>query len=305
LRESLLDTPATLEDGDILADWAEALLFLEDRRFIPRDELRRRLGGGDLEVAVGLLLEQVRVRAANAPASYPFRREPGGMRLEPSIDRTLYEFLLWLSMAGSPARRLRAYRAVDAYFDRVVLKALCSYLGPFSTGVRFGAPASHGRPKGYRDALEWLAERMEVSPQGSLPPNDAKKDGGVDVIVWLPLPDHRADYVAAIAQCTVMEAWPDKIAQVFTAARCWGGGWIGLARDPLAVLAVPFAVPRTHPRFEELRWIIPVLLDRMRLCHLARNPFAEDRDYVSRWLERVRRAFRNPQAVRDELDKPL
>src|SRR4051812_7641247 len=172
-----LELPADLENGNELADWAEALMLLEGRAKISRAELKRRLRDrGDEDLAVGLLLEQVRTRAARAKKSYPFTRTATGIEKRPKVDATLYEFLLWLSIPQSPARKKHEYRTIDRYFDRVVLKALLAYLGPKAQGRRFGTPASDGRPTGFADALVWIAAAMGVDHQGSIPPNDKKND---------------------------------------------------------------------------------------------------------------------------------
>jgi hypothetical protein len=201
-------------------------------------------------------------------------------------DSLLYEFLLWLSFPQSPVRREREYRAVDRYFDRVVLKALKAHFGDRCEGIRFGTPASDGRPKGFPEAITWLSELITLE-EGSEPRNPAKNDAGVDVIVWLPFSDSRADFMTMIAQCTVREEWEDKANEIAGTTGSWRG-WLDFGRDPLTSLAVPFAIPRTHPRLGELRRTINIILDRTRLLELLDDVYPEDRPRLESWVRGVR-----------------
>jgi hypothetical protein len=289
VSEALLELPSDLGDGDALADWAEAVMLLEEREYFPFAELEQRLGeSSDATLAASLLMEQVRVRRRRAAKAYPFEREATGIRRRGDVDSTLYEFLLWLALPQSPVRQKREYRPIDRYFDRVVLKALRRYLGSRARGVRFGTPASDGRPTGFRDALYWLADQMGIDRTGALPPNVKKNDAGVDVAVWLRLNDERPDFLVAIAQCTVQAAWEDKARLLHADADLWGGGWLPIGRPPVTALAIPFVVTGTEDRYSELRRLITLILDRTRLCYLAETPYPEDIDALRRWTAIVR-----------------
>jgi hypothetical protein len=306
MPEAILELPAG-RDGESLADWAEALMFLEGHDEMPRTELRRRLrdDSSEADVEVSLLLEQIHFRSRRAQKSYPFARGDAGLIRRERVDPTLYEFLLWLSVPQSPARKRHEYRAIDRYFDRVVLKALRTYLGSRSRGVRFGTPASDGRPKSFGPAIEWLAEQMKLVASGSIPPNPDKNDAGVDVIAWIPMQDSRSDYVVAIAQCTLRDDWEDKAAAVSGAASPWGGGWISLGKDPLTVLAVPFTFSDENPRFDELRQTVNLVLDRGRICELLRDPYPDDAAKLRSWCGTVREMLLRPKPAPPRRAKPV
>jgi hypothetical protein len=305
VAEAILELPSG-RDGESLADWAEALMFLEGRDEMPRTELRRRLrdDSSEADVEVSLLLEQVHFRSRRARSSYPFLRSEAGLQRRPQLDHTLYEFLLWLSIPQSPARKRHEYRTIDRYFDRVVLKALRAYLGSRSRGVRFATPASDDRPKSFGPAIEWLADQMNLVASGSIPPNPDKNDAGVDVIAWIPLRDARSDYLVAIAQCTLRDDWEEKAVAVSGAAGPWGGGWINLGKDPLTVLAVPFTFSDAHPRFDELRATVNLILDRGRICEVLSGPYAADVERLTRWSATVREMLLRPRPAPVRRAKP-
>lgn len=294
MAEALLDPPAA-RDGESLADWAEALVLLEERDELSVAEAMRRLGhegsdSGDVEVA--LLLNEVEARRRRAPDSYPFEHGEFGVARRLEVEPVLYEFLLWLSFPQSPIRRERDYQAVDRYFDRVVLKAVKALLGDRCEGVRFGSPVSDGRPTGFPEAVTWLSGLTNL-PEGSEPRNPAKNDAGVDVFVWLPFADGRADFLTMLVQCTVRGDWESKVNEIAGTAGSWRG-WLDFGRTPLTALAVPFALPRTHTRLGELRRAINLILDRTRLLELLVDVYDEDKPRLEAWTAAVRSRMLSP-----------
>ena len=295
MHEALIERPESRR-GEALADWAEAIILLEERDELSVAEITRRLGherGESGDVEVGLLLNEVEVRRRRASGAYPFEPTEFGIDRREDIDTLLYEFLLWLSFPQSPVRREQEYRTIDRYFDRVVLKAAKAHFGERCEGVRFGTPASDGRPKGFPEAITWLAGLTKLT-EGSEPPNPAKNDGGVDVFVWLPFADGRSDFLVMLVQCTVRDDWETKANEIAGTASRWRG-WLDFGRDPVTGLAVPFAVPRTHAGVGELRRAVNIILDRTRILELISEVYAEDRPRLEVWAAGVRaRMLRTP-----------
>ena len=288
MPEALIEPPAS-RTGEALADWAEAIMLLEERDELSVGEMTRRLGherGESGDVEAGLLRNEVEVRARRAANSDPFEPTEFGVGRHATVDPLLYEFLLWLSFPQSPVRREREYRAIDRYFDRVILKAVKAHLGERCEGVRFGTPASDDRPTGFPEAITWLAGLTRLS-EGSEPRNPAKNDAGVDVFVWLPFADSRSDFLVMIVQCTVREDWEVKANEIAGTAGRWRG-WLDFGRDPATGVAVPFAVPRTHAGVGELRRAINVIFDRTRILELIDDVYPEDRPRLEVWAAGVR-----------------
>ena len=268
--ESQIPLP-TSSDTCSLADWAESLMFVEEKRTLSRTSLRKRLRAGlfidevDLDVHVDLLSSEVGRRQRQAETTYPFAWKESGLSRAPVSDEAPYEFLLWL--ATSPHyREQRRFSEIELLFDNLVKQALILYLGPNAQGIRFGTPASNGRPSGFREALKWLANLLRLQA-GAGTPRPQVKDGGVDVVVWHPFGDRRSGFVVLLCQCTVAKDWTYKARDIVVDK--WNG-WIDFGKDPLTAIAVPYALPQTFDQWDELRRTVNIIFDRMRLVELLR-----------------------------------
>ncbi len=286
--DSQIPTP-TSSDACSLADWAEALALTEDRSNSSRSFLRARLrsslftDGDELDIQLEMLLSEVERRKKRAEKLYPFAWTDIGLSRMRNVDEAPYEFLLWLAV--SPVyRREDRYNEIQELFDNLVKRALIAYLGPNAVGVRFGSPASGERPTGFPEALKWLASQLRLQT-GTAVPRPQVRDGGVDVVVWNPFRDGRAGFVVILCQCTVAHAWTPKAKDIV--AGIWNG-WIDFGRDPLTALAIPFAIPPTFDRWDEVRRTVNVILDRIRLAELLEVDAVEDITSIRDWNERER-----------------
>ena len=288
VTESQVPAP-TSSDACSLADWAEAVVLAEDRNNSSHSFLRRRLrsslftDGDELDIQLEMLSSEVEQRKKSAEAVYPFAWTEIGLSRIREVDEAPYEFLLWLAV--SPIYRQQGrYDEIEDLFDNLVKQALIVYLGPNSVGVRFGSPASGGRPSGFPDAVKWLASRLRLQT-GAATPRPQVKDGGVDVVVWNPFRDGRAGFVVILCQCTVAHDWTPKAKDIV--AGIWNG-WIDFGRDPLTAIAVPFAIPQGFNRWDELRRTVNIILDRMRLAELIEANAVDGIAAIREWNDKER-----------------
>ena len=163
-------------------------------------------------------------------------------------------------------------------------QAIINYFGKEAMGVRFGSPASNGRPPNFPEAIKWLADmlNLEIGP-GT--PRSQSRDGGVDVVVWRPFRDHRTGFIVVLCQCTVANNWPNKSRDI--QPRKWAG-WIDFAFEPATALAVPFAIPKTFEQWDELRRTVNLVLDRIRLSELIGRIPVEDLENIRVWANSER-----------------
>jgi hypothetical protein len=202
------------------------------------------------------------------------------MKLTDLENNLPYVFLLCLSVS-EPLRSESRQQEVEHLFDIVVMEALCSYLSGESQMVHFGWPATGDRPTNFVDAVKWLAEKLGL-PTGRGRTSPRSKDGGLDVVVWRPFRDERQGFVVILAQCTIAKDWFDKAKDIVKDV--WRG-WIDFGKDPTTCLAVPFVVPHSFGKWDELRRTVTFLLDRLRLCELLeeRGLACEEEGKIEKW----------------------
>ena len=259
--------PPTDATATELADWAEALMLIEDRPTAGTAFLQRRLGPLDKGSPEDTerLLSEIRSRSRILGVLYPFEVSDTGIRRRSSVDIRVYAFLLVSSIDASPFRVAREFATPARLFDLVSLAALRATFGQSATGVRFASPPSDGRPTNFPEAIKWLAEKIGIEPGGVTGPPQ-KKDGGVDVVVWRSFADGRKAIPMLLAQCTLRRDFQGKGRDILIDQ--WRS-WLTTGREPLTALAVPFSIPRTMTAWDDdMRFESHVIVDRMRLCEL-------------------------------------
>jgi hypothetical protein len=289
-REAGLSGPAALE-GPALADWAEAIVLIEERRAISRADLRRRGQSADAsDVELDLLMREVQSRAAWAPTIYPFRTDGSRIHLMPNIESVWYEYLLLAALPEAPFRASKRFARVEYPLDALTTEALMALLGPSAESIQFAWPSSPDRPSRFPDALRWLADRLDL-PAGSgfRPPR--KKDGGVDVVAWRKFRDDRNAYAIVLAQTTLQMSFATKARDIVP--NQWNA-WIAFGVEPLRALVVPHAITAGDTAWDDAHYSVHLIIDRFRLCelldgrdltHLALKDGSPLAEHVTAWVQ--------------------
>jgi hypothetical protein len=284
-----------------LAEWLETAMVLEGIERISQAEIEDRFPVNQRPEAAVIeeLAAEIGSRADMAPATYPFRAGHEEIFIDPTIDPTIYLFLLVLSIESAPYRTQSRYNEIGPSLELLTREAMLAMLGSAAEGRRFGWPAGDGRPELLLEAVEWLASEMglEVGEVAEDVDED-DKDGGIDVAAWHPFPDKRPSFPVYLIQCTVQATYERKPADVVPDQ--WAA-WIRFGRHPDIGLAVPFAIPPDAKVRLKLRYTTDVLLDRMRLCVLTEQrdlASFEEYGFMSDWTAR------EIGLIRDELTAP-
>ena len=276
------------EDIAELTDWVESTILVSGRKRLSITTIRRSitsllsLDRDGAEIAVELLCQEVgRLLDFLAGEFYPFCESELSIDLGRVDSIGLYAFLLCLSSSES-FRTERRWDETDELFDTVVAQALRKYLGAGSRSARFGWPPSGDRPSDFRDAIGWLCALLDIK-RGAGTALPTTNDGGLDVIVWKPLPPSSHGYVVLLAQATVQLDWPKKGKDV---QRLVVLGWIDLGTLPATALAIPFVVPKDLPKLDELHRTVTMVIDRLRLCVLIGGDRLDGSDKVVEWTRK-------------------
>jgi len=258
-----------IDNAYALADWLEVMILRSRKPQIARaqlvDAFVAKLGSSsqELDVPVAMLFKEIARRRRIAGTGYPLWIDGSVIKFDHQSDCSFYVFLLLLSLDG-PMRRERRFKEIDEIFDKVVCEAVEEYFGPGTSTLRFGWPPSDGRPNTFPVALDWLSTRIGV-PVGSGMPAPATKDGGLDVVAWKPFEDHRSGFAMVLVQCTVQSDWFPKAADLLDDV--WRGR-LDMGRSPLTSLAVPFVIPKNFAKWDDLRRMVHLIFDRLRLAQM-------------------------------------
>jgi hypothetical protein len=250
---------------DHYADWLETTLLVR-RGHLGLDAVQKyaQFDCGISAAEVSLGLKTMATRSRFLGDAYPFRVTDIAVQVRLESLRSTYCLLLLLT-PGSPARQLVARSPTPdmaILFERVVVAAMKELLGPRSNALRFGWPSDEGRPQDFFSAIEWLANRMGITPGNAYRP-PLRKDGGVDVVAWRPFPDGRSGFPVALVQCTLQGEVISKSKDIDL--RNWAG-WLTLDIDPTMALAVPGTISKRDWTEIALRALV---LDRIRLAGLT------------------------------------
>lgn len=277
--------PPVARDAASLADWAEALMFVEDLETLSDTDLRDRLseiGPSDQEEEeadlapysqeVEDILREVASRSTDMGGAYPFARTAEGIaRRDAGLDSDLYQFLLYLSLRDAPFRKETWSKDVSPLFDFVGEAAVRTLLGAGAVSRRFGWPvtAAVPRPTGPRQALVWLAKEMGTTHDSSTAIKSRGKDMGVDVAVWRPFDDQRPGFPVLLVQCTVSSReWSTtKIKDINV--RLWQS-YLRQGFEPMSALVVPFRIssPGGLEAWDLGSHDVTMIIDRSRLAEL-------------------------------------
>lgn len=281
--------PASVAES-YLADWIEAALLFENLDAIDRATIRRRLSSQaalheeDVDVKVGVVLNEINSRKRAAPQGYPFYTEKRKVKKSSLVDHRPYEFLLWLSLSEI-YREEKRFSEIEQLFNGLVRQALGSYLDSPGTALVFALPPRDGRPPEFPAAIEWLAEKLRLSA-GSAEPPLRGNDGGVDVVAWRPFRDNKNAHPIVLCQCTVqLSRWARKAHDV--EPNQWRE-WIVFDREPLVGLAVPFANSSSIQEWRRARKAADIVFDRLRICDLVSNITVHDVDEMDIWSQAER-----------------
>lgn len=254
------ETYAPSPKADKVADWLEVTAIREDRGLgaAPLHALAAAAGVRDADVDLGR--HTMARRSALLGDAYPFRTGSGIAAVPDAADYAWTSMLLM--SADSPVRSEVDLPHAALIHEQITVAALCRLYGSGTHALRFGWPSDVGRPREFSDAVRWLASEMGV-PVGSAYRPPYAKDGGVDVVAWLPFPDGRSGFPVTLVQCTVERDYAHKARDVDV--RVWAG-WLRLDFDPTTALAVPEVVAAGEA------WNAlaarTVVLDRIRLTAL-------------------------------------
>lgn len=306
----LLDVPGFSADATDHADWLElnaldsgsgvtsmsdlisavtrtgsvdAMASIED---LDDDEpLDTIVGGQDdkVESLVNDAFAQLEHRQHHLGAAYPFEVDNRTLQVAQRAEVSPYAFLLTLTHA-----RDRTKNDGPSLFERVSRSALVEYLGgqPRVEFYDFGWPRTNA-PRSFRAAVKGLCARMGEGRDAKPHVRTAQvKDGGVDIVAWLPFDDGRPNQLAVLGQCTVSNRWRDRINDLQPRDFCQ----LWLAEQPAMAPLAAFFVPHHVPDDEWRQAAIGdrrLFFDRLRVTQFLGNLDPDLAEHCAQWTSQI------------------
>jgi hypothetical protein len=274
---------ALASDSAILADHIEMIVLAAHEEIFNRrriEEVADRLWQADA-VQIGYAWDVMLTRQRVLADRYPLKVAKA--YAVKSSEAVVYEALLAMTRSGwTYGPNGLDEVEMTKLFETLVERCLSNFFGPSTETVNFGWPSRVGRPAEFPRAVSWLAELIGI-PVGTAYRQPRRKDGGVDVVVWRPMPDGRPGVPLMLVQATIQGDVQAKARDVDR--RMWSG-WLASDAEPLVVLAIPGTLTSLEDWNEVTR--NSLLLDRVRLTGLAPSDDLQLQDLCHQIVARSR-----------------
>ena len=230
VQNLVLPLPSDATDELKLADWLELSALLTRKGKSSRGDLERtirrsgvfdRRGPDAIEAKCDDAFLELEARAVSAGKAYPFKIKGGLVTARGSAAKfPVYVFCLCLSYFGW--RQAVAGIFPARMFEKLSSVAVKLYLG--GDVLVFASPRDE-LPKGFKEALETVCQRIRegggYKPQATQVP----KDDTVDVIAWKAFPDGRPGQVLIFGQCATGDDLKSKVDRRCRPPHFASSGW--------------------------------------------------------------------------------
>lgn len=281
-----------------LAEFIEAELMLSDDDYLSLTEIRGLFASGRQPTAdeIQFAFAEIERRGHEWGDKYPYLVDDDGVYLDRDGAAALYHTLLILSLKGMPVRKREEISRSDSVFDAISREAFKAWLT--ADAIAFGWPPRDGRFSDFKEALSQAAVQIGVAIRDEDDIPTHLKDAGVDVIVWRPFGDQRTGFEIHLVQNTVQWSFRKKAYDVRPLR--WFS-WLRVGAQPSVGFAVPFAMRKDDPWWDDVTDGVQIVMDRGRLL---RALSAEDPRYWAEWTDLVELVQREIEAIKDPGPSP-
>ncbi|VVD29133.1 hypothetical protein [Paraburkholderia dioscoreae] len=169
------------------------------------------------ETLTGTLTEEILWRQKVLGKDYPFEIQGGSLVHVPGTSM-VYEALLGITQAETLTEG--DHTILPRWFERIAVVTAQSYLGPTSVARHTGWPRPWAQKKEFKAVVDLLNEltgkrngEWQWHPADDRPTSPTTtdvKDGGVDVVAWIPHLDERTGQLYLLGQCACGGDWTTK-----------------------------------------------------------------------------------------------
>jgi len=209
MSSAQLPLPKDSDDPIRLADWLEIYALVSGDGNSSAGDLERALHRPGLDISAdpnelcAEVFTELELRATAARHSYPFETRGAVLSLRRKYEHcAAYVFCLCLSYFGWQQEKGKTIFPRRMFEDLAALAAK-NYLRGDS--YRFAAPRKDV-PQ-FREALDWLCNRMGEGARCKQEDTRSAQDDNLDIVAWSNFPDRKPGKLLLFGQCATGEDW--------------------------------------------------------------------------------------------------
>ncbi len=241
------------EEDEILNDFSEALMEIEERRCRCRE-------------------------------NYPFTAEKNVIKITKS-DRIAYIYYFLLLATRERMGVKRIYSGIDGtllfeFFCEIIIK---NFFGEKAKTMIFGTSSELT----FKEKIETLISALNIKGTFKEPVNSLgmQKDGKLDIVVWIPFTDKREGDFIGFGQCKTGNNWRDSVGQLNPKAFWDSYSTCSPVFTPVKIFLV---AESCYESWEEItRYVDGLFFDRNRLMDFSTEMPTDLNKAIEIWVNSV------------------
>lgn len=265
----MIALPSSEETPD-LADWVEASCLFVDQS-LSRSQIELALNAEGLEEGViEDIYTEINWRSWLAK-SYPLMTQGTRFQIKQQWNERIvysYQLLLTILRDTGLSQDNSVWRPLAKQFERLCELAVQEYLHGLSMNI--GSPRLAPLPGGFEKCLTHLSNQVSekpVRPEHIAYSAPSWKDGGADVVAWVPFEDRHPSQVILLVACATGKDWRKKILELDL--KYWSK-IIDWHVSPLQGFSIPSVLERGD-MWRGLSTQSGIVFDRLRISSLVES----------------------------------
>lgn len=121
----------------------------------------------------------------------------------------IYVFLLFANRLDMQREKVQGGKDATELFEKLCRTVAQNYLGKHAMCVVFGTSV----PGSFEDKVKDILQKLNIHGEFNRPTGwtGHQKDGGIDIVAWIPFKDDRDSQLIALGQCKTGTNWDTKL----------------------------------------------------------------------------------------------
>jgi hypothetical protein len=265
----MIALPSSEETPD-LADWVEASCLFADQS-LSRSQIELAFSAEGLdESVIEDIYTEINWRSRLAK-SYPLVTQGTRFQVKQQWNQRVaysYQLLLTILRDTGLSQDTSLWPKLAKQFEQLSELAAREYL--HGSTMNIGFPRSTPIPAGFERCLDHLSNQLgenPIKPEHIAYSARTWKDGGADVVAWVPFEDRHPSQVILLVACAAGKDWKEKILELDL--KYWSK-IIDWHVPPLQAFSIPSVFGRDH-NWRGLSTQAGIVFDRLRISALVES----------------------------------